>query len=91
VPGRPVDNVCFVLGVSVDDQSRDVDTNDDLASVVLDISRSSVPVTTLRIQYFMPTLYRLTTIADHLPDLQLLDLNLIPISPPHTFVSDTPA
>ncbi|KAJ8587046.1 hypothetical protein M405DRAFT_327113 [Rhizopogon salebrosus TDB-379] len=91
VPGRPVDNVCFVLGVSVDDQSRDCDTNHDFASVVLDISRSSVPVTTLRIQYFMPTLYRLTTIADHLPDLQLLDLNLIPISPPHTFVSDTPA
>jgi hypothetical protein len=39
----------------------------------------------------MPTLYRLTTIADHLPDLQLLDLNLIPVSPPHAFVSDTPA
>ena len=91
VPGRPVDNVGFVLGVSVDDQSRDCDTNDYFASVVLDISRSSVPVTTLRIQYFMPTLYRLTTIANHLPDLQLLDLNLISVSPQHTFVSDTPA
>ncbi|KAJ8582123.1 hypothetical protein M405DRAFT_581298 [Rhizopogon salebrosus TDB-379] len=33
----------------------------------------------------MPTLYRLTAIADHLPDLQLLDLNLISVSPPHTF------
>ncbi|KAJ8586483.1 hypothetical protein M405DRAFT_935344 [Rhizopogon salebrosus TDB-379] len=84
VPGRPVETVRLVPKVSRDGQLCDGDTSSDFASVVLDISRSSVPVTTLRIQYFMPTLSRLATIADHLPDLHLLDLNLVPISPPHT-------
>jgi hypothetical protein len=90
VPGRPVETVRLVPKVSRDGQLCDGDTSSDFASVVLDISRSSVPVTTLRIQYFMPTLSRLATIADHLPDLHLLDLNLVPISPPHTLVSGTP-
>jgi hypothetical protein len=80
VPGRPVENVCLVPEASVDSQLRDGNTSGDFASVVLDISRSSVHVTTLRIQYFMPTLSRLTTIANHLPDLHLLDLNLISVS-----------
>ncbi|KAJ8589216.1 hypothetical protein M405DRAFT_933600 [Rhizopogon salebrosus TDB-379] len=84
VPGRPVENVRLVHKVSRDGQLCDGDTSSDFASVVLDISRSSVPVTTLRIQYFMPTLSRLATIADHLPDLHLLDLNLVSVSPLHT-------
>ncbi|KAG1734894.1 uncharacterized protein EDB91DRAFT_575766 [Suillus paluster] len=86
VPGRPVDCVCLVLlMVTKDvDQPDDYAIHTELVSTVRDISRSAVLVRRLAIEYFLPTLDNLTTIANHLPDLHRLDLGLISGPPPLT-------
>jgi hypothetical protein len=91
VPGRPVDRVCLILLVDTaskdDGQPDDYAIRTDLVSNVLDISRSAVPVRRLTIEYFLPTLERLTAIANYLPDLHYLDLVLISSPPPPMPVS----
>ncbi|OJA19468.1 hypothetical protein AZE42_04914, partial [Rhizopogon vesiculosus] len=81
VPGRPVDRVCLVLleitTSKEDGQTDDYTIHTDLVSNLLDISRSTVPVRSLKIEYFQPTLQHLTAIAKYLPDLYCLDLVLI--------------
>jgi hypothetical protein len=88
VPGRPVDCVCLVLMmVTADDDHPDYAIHTELISIVRDISRSTVPVRKLAIEYFLPTLDNLAAIAKHLPDLHHLDLGLISGPPPLTPVS----
>ncbi|KAG2106162.1 uncharacterized protein F5147DRAFT_701254 [Suillus discolor] len=88
VPGRPVDCVCLVLMmVTTDDDQPDYAIHTELVSTVRDISRSTVPVRKLAIEYFLPTLDNLAAIAKHLPDLHRLDLGLISGPPPLTPVS----
>jgi hypothetical protein len=70
-------------------QSYDYVIHADLISTLLDISQSAVPVRTLRIEYFLPTLSRLTAIVNHLPDLHRLDLELISASSQFNLVSNT--
>ncbi|KAG2050129.1 hypothetical protein BDR06DRAFT_660036 [Suillus hirtellus] len=85
VPGRPVDCVCLVLMmVTTDDDRPDYAIHTELVSTVRDISRSTVPVRKLAIEYFLPTLDNLAAIAKHLPDLHRLDLGLISGPPPLT-------
>jgi hypothetical protein len=93
VPGRPVDCVSLVLRVPTPSSENGSHTDDyaihvNVIPTLLDISRSAVPVRTLRIEYFLPTLYRLTTIAKHLRDLHHLDLELISASSQLLAVSD---
>ncbi|KAG2346222.1 hypothetical protein BDR05DRAFT_70197 [Suillus weaverae] len=88
VPGRPVDCVCLVLMmVTTDGDQPDYAIHTELVSTVRDISRSTVPVKKLAIEYFLPTLDNLAAIARHLPDLHRLDLGLISGPPPLTPVS----
>ncbi|OAX38221.1 hypothetical protein K503DRAFT_800600 [Rhizopogon vinicolor AM-OR11-026] len=86
VPGRPVDRVCLVLlevtTSKEDGQTDDYTIHTDLVSNLLDISRSTVPVSSLKIEYFQPTLQHLAVIAKYLPDLYYLDLVLISAPPP---------
>jgi hypothetical protein len=98
VPGRPVDHVCLDLQVvKAPEDSGQLDDYiiyTDLISTVLDISRSTVPVKTLKIESFLPALRRLTAIAQHLSDLLCLDLVLIGTPPPvrhvHTMLATAP-
>ncbi|KIK36817.1 hypothetical protein CY34DRAFT_810937 [Suillus luteus UH-Slu-Lm8-n1] len=86
VPGRPIDCVCLVLMmVTADDEDHpDYIIHTELVSIVRDISHSIVPVRKLAIEYFLPTIENLSTIAKHLPDLHRLDLGLISGPPPLT-------
>ncbi|KAG2132313.1 uncharacterized protein EDB93DRAFT_1177127 [Suillus bovinus] len=85
VPGRPVDCVCLVLMmVTTDVNQPGYVIHTELVSTVRDISRSTIPVRRLAIEYFLPTSSNLAAIAKHLPDLHRLDLGLISGPPPLT-------
>jgi hypothetical protein len=91
VPGRPVDSVTLVLRVATTPEDGGLTDayaiHIDLIPTLLDISRSAVPVRSLRIECFLPTLYRLTTIANRLPRLRRLDLKIITASSQFNTVS----
>lgn len=85
VPGRPVDCVCLMLMmITTNDDQQNYAIHSELVSTVRDISLSTVPVRKLAIEYFLPTLDNLATIAKHLPNLHRLDLGLISGPPPLT-------
>ncbi|KAG2119314.1 hypothetical protein DEU56DRAFT_136884 [Suillus clintonianus] len=85
VPGRSVDCICLVLMmVTTDDDQPDYAIHTELVSTMRNISRSTVPVRKLAIEYFLPTLDNLAVIAKELPDLHRLDLGLISGPPPLT-------
>jgi hypothetical protein len=93
VPGRPVDSVTLVLRVATTPEDGGLTNayaiHTDVIPTLIDISRSVVPVRSLRIECFLPTLYRLTTIANRLPGLRRLDLKIITASSQFNSVSDS--